>query len=110
MKFGGTSVGGPDQIAAVAAIVASHLEDRPIVVVSAITRVTDLLLATAYAAGAGDRETVRVNLRSLGAIHRSAIDGAIRSPDIRAEVSTRVAELLARLRRSCTGIVFLGEL
>ncbi|MCC6627756.1 MAG: aspartate kinase [Chloroflexi bacterium] len=110
MKFGGTSVGGADQIVAAARIVAAHYARRPVVVVSAITKVTDLLLATAQAAGASDRDTVRGNLRRLSEIHRTAIDGAISDPVIRADVSVKVAALLARLRRSCTGIVFLGEL
>lgn len=110
MKFGGTSVGGAEQIRAVARIVVVHLDRRPVVVVSAITKVTDLLLGTARAAGAGDRETVRANLRRLNEIHRAAIEGAIENPEIKAEVTRRVAELLARLRRSCTGIVMLGEL
>ena len=100
MKFGGTSVGGPEQIKAAARIVRDHRERRPVVVVSAITKVTDLLLATARAAGAGERETVRANLRRLSEIHREAIEGAIGNPEIRAEATRRVAELLAQLRRS----------
>ena len=110
MKFGGTSVGGPEQIRGVAAIVGGHRARRPVVVVSAITKVTDLLLGTARAAGAGDRETVRANLRRLNEVHQAAIDGAIEGPEARAEVTRQVAALLAQLRRACTGIVLLGEL
>ena len=110
MKFGGTSVGGPEQIKAVAAIVAAHREAQPVVIVSAITKVTDLLLATARSAGAGERETVRANLRRLNEIHRAAIDGAIADPAIHAEVMHAVKALLAQLRRACTGILMLGEL
>jgi aspartate kinase len=110
MKFGGTSVGGAEQIKGVTGIIAAQLDRRPVVVVSAITKVTDLLLATARAAGAGDRDTVRANLLRLNEIHHAAIEGAIDDPELRAEVTRRVAALLAQLRRSCAGIVMLGEL
>ena len=110
MKFGGTSVGGPEQIRASARLIAAYQERQPVVVVSAITRVTDLLLATAHAASAGQREEARAGLRRLTEIHRQAIEGAIDSPEICAEVTRRVTELLARLRRACTGIMLLGEL
>lgn len=110
MKFGGTSVGGAEQIKGVAGIVAAHRAARPVVVVSAITKVTDLLLASARAAGAGEREVVRANLRRLNEIHRAAIEGAIADPAVRAEVAHEVTALLAQLRRACTGILMLGEL
>ncbi len=44
MKFGGSSVGSPERIKAVGEIVRSRLEKKPIVVVSAMKGVTDLLL------------------------------------------------------------------
>src|SRR5947209_20548856 len=49
MKFGGTSVGGGRQLRAVAAIVADHRAERPVVVASAMRGVTDRLLAAAGA-------------------------------------------------------------
>jgi aspartate kinase len=110
MKFGGTSVGGAEPILATARLIARYRDHQPVVVVSAIARVTDLLLATARAARAGQRDEVRANLRRLTEIHHAAIDGAITDPAIRADVAPRVAELLAQLRRACTGIVLLGEL
>jgi aspartate kinase len=55
MKFGGTSVGDAKAIGRVATIVRQRLPERPIVVVSAMARVTDQLLQMARAAGTGDR-------------------------------------------------------
>ncbi len=51
MKFGGTSVGSAPTIAGVASIVMAH--ERPVVVVSAASRVTDMLLAGARLAAQG---------------------------------------------------------
>jgi aspartate kinase len=57
MKFGGTSVEDPAAIARTAAIVAGRvaLGKQPVVVVSAMAKVTDQLLAAAAAASTGDR-------------------------------------------------------
>jgi aspartate kinase len=46
MKFGGTSVADAAALERVATIVAAHREDRPVVVVSAMSGVTDALLAS----------------------------------------------------------------
>jgi aspartate kinase len=58
MKFGGTSVEDSTAIRRTAAIVNGRLRKnlRPIVVVSAMSKVTDTLLAAASAAGKNDRE------------------------------------------------------
>ena len=55
MKFGGTSVQDAQAIDRVAAIVRDRLPERPVVVVSALAKITDQLLAMSAAAGAGDR-------------------------------------------------------
>jgi aspartate kinase len=56
MKFGGTSVQDAQAIDRVAAIVRQRLPERPVVVVSALAKITDQLLAMAAAAGAGNRD------------------------------------------------------
>lgn len=55
MKFGGTSVQDAQAIDRAAAIVRQSLSERPAVVVSALAKITDQLLAMAAAAGAGKR-------------------------------------------------------
>ena len=62
MKFGGTSVEDADAFARVARIVGARREERPVVVVSAMSRVTDALLASVETAAAGDADGA---LRSL---------------------------------------------
>ncbi len=54
MKFGGTSVEDERAFARVARIVAAHRDAPPVVVVSAMSRVTDALLASVETAAAGD--------------------------------------------------------
>src|SRR3989338_4730334 len=53
MKFGGTSVGSADAIRNLGKIVKNQLDKAPIIVVSAVSKVTDLLIETAKSAAAG---------------------------------------------------------
>jgi aspartate kinase len=72
MKFGGTSVEDPAAIARTAAIVAGRLAlgKQPVVVVSAMARVTDQLLRAAASAAAGDRTGALAISSRLRARHR----------------------------------------
>lgn len=69
MKFGGTSVGDSKAIGRVCEIVRTRLPQRPVVVVSAMARVTDQLLQMARAAGSGDRKTALTLARELRERH-----------------------------------------
>src|ERR1700678_4284760 len=69
MKFGGTSVEDARAIERVAAIVRDRLPQRPVVVVSAMAKVTDTLLTMAKAAGAGERKAALKLCRSLQERH-----------------------------------------
>ncbi len=69
MKFGGTSVEDAKAIERAAAVVKARREQRPVVVVSAMAKVTDQLLAMARAAGNGDRKTALKLCRALQERH-----------------------------------------
>ena len=69
MKFGGTSVQDAKAIDRVGQIVQGRLADRPVVVVSAMAKVTDSLLAMGKAAGNGDRKTALKMARGLRERH-----------------------------------------
>src|SRR6266852_4799893 len=69
IKFGGTSVEDARAIERSAGIVKGRLAQRPVVVVSAMSKVTDQLLAMGRAAGAGDRKTALKLSRALRERH-----------------------------------------
>ena len=69
MKFGGTSVQDAKAIDRVAQIVQGRLADRPVVVVSAMAKVTDSLLSMGRAAGNGDRKSALKMARALRERH-----------------------------------------
>ena len=62
MKFGGTSVGSVEAFRRVAHIVSLYRDAQPIVVVSAMTRVTDALLHCLEQAVLGQQEAARTHL------------------------------------------------
>jgi aspartokinase/homoserine dehydrogenase 1 len=72
MKFGGTSVGSGERILHVARIILSHLDQRPVVVTSALSGVTDALLSLAQAAAAGDAAACEGQLDALVSRHHEA--------------------------------------
>jgi aspartate kinase len=80
MKFGGTSVENPEAIARTAGIVAGRvaLGKRPVVVVSAMSKVTDQLLACAAAASRGDRVGALALSSRLRSRHRDTAAALIK--------------------------------
>src|SRR5579885_1720264 len=70
MKFGGTSMGSAERIRVAAEISAQQHAQRPTaVVVSAMSRITDLLLDSLRKAEAGDQADLDANLKILFTRH-----------------------------------------
>jgi aspartate kinase len=109
MKFGGTSVEDATAISRAAEIVKGRMEQKPVVVVSAMAKVTDQLLAMAKAAGAGDRDTAQRLCRSLQERHYNTAGellGTARFTQFHAQLEESFLALNELLR----GIAAVGEL
>ena len=65
MKFGGTSVGNAERIANAANIVKSNVKRRPVVVVSAVTKITDLLIRLGKASAEGKGKDTLDNIKKV---------------------------------------------
>lgn len=109
MKFGGTSVADAERIAAVAAIVASRRERRPVVVVSAMATVTDRLLEAIGLALAGAPEAVEPLLADVARRHRWAVAGAIETASARHDLTLEIDGLLEELGTLLRSVRILGE-
>lgn len=109
MKFGGTSVGSPEAIARAVRLVAEQARIRPVaVVVSAMSQVTNLLLATLAAGERGNADAVEGNLERLRRTHIEACDKLL--PEERAErVSKKIADILNGFARVARGMLLLRE-
>ena len=109
MKFGGTSVGSPAAIARAAQLAAEQARIRPVaVVVSAMSQVTNRLLASLEAGERGDAEAVESNLQELRSAHLS-VCSALLPASRAAEVASRIAEILDGFERVARGMLLLRE-
>jgi len=109
MKFGGTSMGSAERIRIAAEICAGQRKSRPVVaVVSAMSKITDLLLDSMRKAEAGDESGLDFNLHKLRERHRETC-AELLDPARRAPALSSVDSLLSDFRRICHGIRILGE-
>jgi len=99
MKFGGTSVAGAEQMMQVARIVADAVGegDRVLVVVSAMSGVTDALLAACRLAVLGDGEGASGAISAVEARHRAVIDALGQPGDLAFEIERECADVRAVL-------------
>jgi aspartate kinase len=109
MKFGGTSVADADRIRGVAEIVRARLGRRPVVVVSALGGVTDLLERAIQAARGGDLEALEPVLADLERRHRWALAGCVDEARGHHHLSLDVDGLFEDLRQKLRSIRILRE-
>ncbi len=109
MKFGGTSVENEAAINRVAGIVNARLEERPVVVVSAMAGVTDSLLAMSGAAASGSLPEALKLLRKIRQRHLAVFPRLVSGPR-EAAVRQEVQALLDSTQDLLRGIAALGEL
>ena len=109
MKFGGTSVQDAQAIDRVAAIVRERLPQGPVVVVSALAKMTDQLLAMAAAAGNGDRAKGLELSRAARERHFSTASELLGTKGF-AEIHTEIEADFNALDDLLRGVVAVGEL
>jgi len=109
MKFGGTSVEDAAAIDRVAAIVKSRLAEHPFVVVSAMAKVTDQLLAMAVAAGRGNRQLALEICRVLRERHYLTA-GELLHTGLHTELHGELGLEFDALDELLRGICAVGEL
>jgi aspartate kinase len=100
MKFGGTSVESREAIGRVAGIVRARLSRRPVVVVSAMGRTTNKLLAIAASAVRGDRSDALDQLDQLRQMHLCESIG----------VEQEIGEHFEELGELVRGLAVMGEM
>src|ERR1700675_2517434 len=111
MKFGGTSVGDAGRIRSAAAIAAKASKDRAVVVVvSAMSGVTNALIAAAGKAAAGDEAAAESLATALQEKHHEAISNLISGIETRRELLVEIDALIERAANYCRGCALLGEL
>ncbi len=112
MKFGGTSVEDPAAINRTAAIVAGRVAagKHPVVIVSAMARVTDQLLRCAGAASMGDRTGALAISSRLRSRHRDTAAALVTSPKESAELVNWIDQKFDQLDEVLRGLAAILEL
>lgn len=107
MKFGGTSMGSAERMRT-AAQICSAAPCPCVVVVSAMSKVTDLLLTTLRAAEEGDRESVAQNIAALEQRHADTCRELL-APERQAPILAVIHSLIEEFERISGGILMLAE-
>ncbi len=109
LKFGGSSVGSADAISKVVDIVTESIQKEPtIVVVSAMSGVTDQLLILAQSASQGN-EAYKTIIQNIEQKHLDAVRALL---PIQAQSATlsMVKQIINELESNCEGLFMLKEL
>ncbi|MGZ4816030.1 MAG: lysine-sensitive aspartokinase 3 [Terriglobales bacterium] len=109
MKFGGTSVEDARAISRLAEIVKSRVDRKPVVIVSAMAKVTDSLVAMSHAAANGALPDALKLLRQLRQRHLNVLADLVNGKR-EAEVKEEIQQQFDSLQDVLRGIASLGEL
>src|SRR5580704_2266413 len=109
MKFGGTSMGSAERIRVAARISAEQHAKRPVViVVSAMSKVTDSLINSMRKAEAGDEAGLEANLNQLRTRHFDTCRELL--PAARHEAALGgIEDIISEFSRITHGMMMLGE-
>ncbi|MGD8456902.1 MAG: aspartate kinase, monofunctional class [Anaerolineales bacterium] len=111
MKFGGTSVGGADAISQAADIIADQAVkwNHLVVVVSAMSGVTDGLIACARSSVGGDEKKTQATLADLHTRHQHTIEQLLKESEERDQLRTNIDGFFDEINAFCSGIQVMGE-
>ncbi len=111
MKFGGTSVGSVDALVSATQIIRDAKRDwaRVVVVTSAMSGVTDLLLNSASLALQGKPDSLADAESTLRQKHFAALDALVKDETLREQTKCEINELIQSLVDLCKAIAVLGE-
>jgi len=111
MKFGGTSVGSVDALVSATQVIRDAKKDwdRVVIVTSAMSGVTNLLLDSAASASHGMVDSLPETESTLRKKHFSAADALIKNEKLREVTKTEIDVLIQSLVDLCRAIAVLGE-
>ncbi len=111
MKFGGTSVGDPRAVQQVVQITAEARQDYAniVIVASAVSGMTNRLLASAVEAASGNASTVHQNISDMRRRHHEIAEATIQNLARRTQVKQEIDHLINSFSSLCQAIGVLGE-
>lgn len=110
LKFGGTSVADGDRIGRVADLVAARRAETPLVVVSAMGGITDLLVSLSISSKGKEREAAERALDEIASLHRTALESLTLPGEEAALCRDAIDVEIARARERALGVFLLEEI
>jgi len=111
MKFGGTSVGDASSVQKVVEIIRAALRESDlVVVVSAMSGVTNKLIDAATQSEAGNRDSVEIIFEELRSRHHAMVNVLIHSVQVRSRIRGEAEQVFREGERLCQGTALLREL
>lgn len=109
MKFGGTSVGSGERMERAAELIAERAQTcEVVVVVSAMSGVTDMLIRAGTEASQGDRDHWKGVRQTLAQRHREVADDLLSASE-QAGVLPRLVESIGNFENLCSGFSLVRE-
>lgn len=110
MKFGGTSVGSAERIRQAATIVQQHARrgHAVVVVVSALSKVTDLMLSVLNSSRLGNGKEMEEGFEQLRLRHEQTLS-ELCAGESKKKVAAEVQATLNRLQEFCSALLLLGS-
>lgn len=111
MKFGGTSIGTLEAMRQAIQNTVETLQSwsELVVIVSALSGVTDALISSARAAAEGDLIPFQRTLQQLQNRHDELVEGLVHPAEQQARVKGEIRDLIAEFTNLCQSIRVLGE-
>lgn len=111
MKFGGTSVSDAGAMKAVASILDTERANwkNIVLVISALSGVTNLLIDAAESAARGELQRVEANIGTIRMKHHATINNGISDPILKKETVQKVDRFLSELSSLTNAMYVLGE-
>ncbi|MEO5568547.1 MAG: hypothetical protein ABIR92_08645, partial [Gemmatimonadaceae bacterium] len=109
LKFGGTSVGGAEEIKRTAAIVKTRLARKPIVVVSAMSGVTNALLAIGEQSAKGHLIGAVRSVEAIRTRHIEVAEKLLGSTEACGEICAEMSALCDELAHLAEALSTLGD-
>jgi len=110
VKFGGTSVGAVPQIDKAARIVQSMRDSKPVVILSAMGGVTDMLLQAGEAAVSGQVQARDDKLWEIRSRHDQAINELFKDRSVAVAIQDVERSLWEEIQKVFTGVSLLREM
>jgi aspartate kinase len=108
MKFGGSSLKDPKSLLEIADIIKKNSFSWRVVVLSAVSGVTNRLISATDAA-LENEGTVPDSVEAIRKIHEPLVQAVVEDPAVRAETSRSLDEIFGRLKKLLKGVAYTGE-